>query len=724
MNLGFLFILFVALIIVVFFLSRSNQYIGYFENAIAGVKKRVYLPRHKDLYLEQINGKKAKGWVEKQNSRTLKKLSSDSRFQKVKDFALSVYESDKKLIYGQLINNFVYTLITNKKHKRGIIKKTTLETYLSGKYQWEEILDLDALAETENENWVYTKMIIHSDSDRVLLALSRGGKDAVVLREFDLVQKKFIENGFNIPESKSKVAWLSKDELVLATDWKTKDSLTDSGYPRVAKILKRGEPLKKAVPLLKIQKTDRDIRPFQLKSDEGIQVILIAQKDAFSAEYFLLKQGRQVLKIPLPLNSKLYTHFQASPVIKIRKDWIWKDHTYKSGSFLIIHPEKMIEEEDSSVELLMEPSSNTALLDVHSSKNKIYINILEDVKNSFIELKPHLGKWQRKKLPLPAFSTLFIVGSDPNNSHVFFYSSSFLESEKLYHYKDSSEKMIKIQECPIYFDPNQYKVNQFFAESFDNTKIPYFVVSKKNIKWDGKNPTLISAYGGFEISELPFYSPVKEFAWYRKGGVFVLANIRGGGEYGPSWHQAGLKEKRQTVFNDFYAVAEDLIQKNITSPSFLSIIGGSNGGLLMGVAVTQKPELFSSAIIQVPLLDMLRYHKLSAGSSWIAEYGDPEESKMREFLRSYSPYQNLKPNVDYPDMFLSTSNLDDRVHPGHARRFARKLEKLGKVFYYYENSEGGHAGASNNKQLSFLIALKYTYLYQKLIDKKTSVDKL
>ena len=691
----------------------------FFENFTSRDKR---MSDHKDLYLEQIEGKKAISWVKKQNSRVLEKLSFNPRFLKIKNFALSVYESDKKLFYGTLINDFIYTFRTDKKYKRGIIKRTTLEAYLSGKYQWEEVLDLDALAKTENENWVYDGKIVNFDSNRVLIRLSKGGKDAVVLREFDLTQKKFVEKGFNIPESKSDAGWFSKDELILATDWKNKDSLTDSAYPRTIKILKRGEPLSKAVSLLQAKKTDMAIYSFELKFEKTVQFILIVNKDFFSKEYFLLRKDRQISKIPLPLKSEIHTHFRGSPVIQINEDWLWKDRKYKSGSFLIVHPEKMIQKEDSSVELLMEPSSNTALFEIHSSKNKIYINILEDVKSSFLELKPHLGKWESKKLPLPSFSTLAMVESNPNNLDVFFYSSSFLMPEQLYHYNDSSEKMTKIQSAPEYFDPSQYQVNQFFAESFDKTKIPYFVVSKKNIKWDGKNPTLLYAYGGFGLSELPFYDPVREFAWLSEGAVFVLANIRGGGEYGPSWHQAGLQEKRQTVFNDFYAVVEDLFQKNITSPSVLSIAGASNGGLLAGVAVTQKPDLFQSAVIEVPILDMLRYHKLLAGSSWIAEYGDPEDSKMRDFLYSYSPYQNLKPNIDYPEMFLLTSTLDDRVHPGHARRFSRKLEKLKKAFYYYENSEGGHAGASNNEQTAFLTALKYTYLYQTLID-KTAIDK-
>ena len=724
MKIFFIFV--ISFVLFAFFSSQAfsaDTCKYYFKKSVENSKEVFRSFFHKDLYLEQIEGKKALKWVKKQNSRTLEKLSSDSRFQKIKDFALNVYASDKRLFYPYIINNFIYNFRTNKKHKRGIIKRTSLETYLSGKYQWEEVLDLDALAKKENENWVYKSMIVNYDSNRILFALSRGGKDAVVLREFDLIQKKFVKDGFNIPEAKTSAEWFSKDELILSTDWKTEDSLTESGYPRVVKILKRGESLSEAVSLLKAKKTDIGLYPFKIKFDKSDQFILLLPKDYLSNEYFFIEKDRQISKLPLPLDSDIVAQFQGKPVIKINKDWTWKNQKYKSGSVLIIYLEKMIKEEDSSVELLMEPSSNKALFDVNSSKNKIYITVLEDVKESVIEFKLNLGKWESKKLPLPSFSSIFEISSNSNNEDIFFSLHGFLLEEQIYHYNDRSEKMTKIQSGFKYFDPKQYQVSQFFAESFDGTKIPYFVVSKKDIKWDGKNPSLLYAYGGFEISELPYYDPVKELAWLREGGVFVLANIRGGGEYGPSWHQAGLQEKRQTVFNDFYAVVEDLFKKNITSPASLSILGGSNGGLLVGVAVTQKPELFQSAIIEVPILDMLRYHKLLAGSSWIAEYGDPEDPKMRDFLLSYSPYQNLKSNIDYPNMFLSTSLLDDRVHPGHARRFSRKLEKMNKAFYYYENSEGGHAGASDNEQYAFLTSLKYTYLYQQLID-KTAIDKL
>ena len=421
--------------------------------------------------------------------------------------------------------------------------------------------------------------------------------------------------------------------------------------------------------------------------------------------------------MPLPLDARFQTSFQGKLIVKIDKNWTWKGHKYKSGSILIIDLDKLINREIHAVHLLMEPTANKTLLYAVSSKNKIYIKTLENVKSSLFELSFHRDEWKEKPLSLPSLSNLSIIDADPENSDVFFSSETFFERRALYHYNDVSEKVTKIQKLPPHFDPKLYKVNQFFAESFDKTKIPYFVVSKKDIKWNSNNPTLLYAYGGFRISQLPFYSAIQEFSWYRKGGVFVLANIRGGGEYGSSWHQAGLKENRQTVFNDFYAVAEDLIQRKITSPSLLGIKGGSNGGLLMGVAVTQKPELFKAVLIGNPLLDMMRYHKLFVGSSWIAEYGDPRKPEMKKIISSYSPYQNLSPNINYPEVFLYTSTLDDRVHPGHARRFARKLEKMAKPFYYYENFEGGHSSAANFEQRASLVALQYIYLYKKAYGK-------
>lgn len=670
-----------------------------------------------DLYLEKIKGEKALSWVKGQNERSLRALKSHPRFEELKNYHLSLLQAKDKLVYGQLQGDSrVYNFWKDEKYKRGLLRRTSLKNYLSGNYQWEEILNVDALAKKEKENWIYKGGNYHPKGRRVLMYFSRGGKDASVVREFDLVKKEFVKDGFYFPEARSSVSWISENAIAIATDWKTKDSLTHSGFPRIFKIVKRGESIKDAVLLFKGEKTDTFIRSWIIPSEKkGDRLILSRNRDFHSREFFLRRKDKTVVKIPLPLYTDIRSSFRGDLIFKIRKNWKWKDRNYKSGSLLIADPDHLIESHPSAVKLLMEPDPQRTLYYAGASRNSIYINVLHHVRSSIVELKPKGAFWREKKVPLPSFSTIFFR-ANPREPHVFFTATGFLNNSRLYYYNDTSRQFKQIQELPPRFQSEGYKVEQFFAESFDKTKIPYFVVSKKNLKRNGKNPTLLNAYGGFKVSMLPYYDPIKEFAWYRRGGVFVFANIRGGGEYGPSWHEAGLKENRQTVFNDFYSVAEDLIQKKITSPSYLGSIGHSNGGLLMGVAVTQRPHLFQAVLIGNPLLDMLRYHKLSVGSLWIAEYGDPEDSKIRKMISSYSPYQNLKSNKNYPEVFLFTSSLDDRVHPGHARRFARKLEKFKKPFYYYENSEGGHSSASNYEQMATLKALQYIYLYKKLME--------
>ena len=672
-----------------------------------------------DLYLEKIKGEKALLWVKKQNERSLSDLKSHPHFKKLKSYQKSIMEAKDKLVYISLYGDkLVYNFWRDKTYKRGLLRRTSLKNYLSRNKLWEKVLDLDALAKKEKENWVYKGGVYHPEGKRVLMIFSRGGKDASVIREFDLVQKNFVKEGFYLPESYSFVSWISENEIAIATDWKTKDSLTNSHYPRIVKTLKRGDSITKALNLFKAEKTDLTIRPlnFPLKGKRN-RLILIRRKDFFSNEFLLQKDNGEITKIPLPSHASLQTFFQGNFVIKLEKGWIGERQNYPAGSLLIIKPDRLIKGESLAIQLLMKSRPQRILNYARASKDSIYVNILKNVKSSIVELRLEGKVWKKRSLPLPSFSTIDIIYSNSRKSDVFFSATGFLESPTLYHYNDTSKKLTKIQELSPRFNPRPYKVEQFFAKSFDGVLIPYFVVRKKDLKKNGKNPVLLEAYGGFRKSHLPFYDPMQEFAWYKKGGVFVLANIRGGGEYGLDWHQAGLKEKRQTVFNDFYAVAEDLIQRKITSPNYLGIKGNSNGGLLMGVAITQKPNLFRAALIGNPLLDMLRYHRISIGSAWISEFGDPKDSKMQKFISSYSPYQNLKPNKSYPKVFLFTSTLDDRVHPGHARRFAHKLEKLKKPFYYYESAEGGHFSASNYEQWAILSALQYIHLYKTLMDK-------
>ena len=679
-----------------------------------------------DLYTDKKLAQKTEEqtvlrWIKNQNEKSLGVFKSHPRFEELKNYYLSLMQAKDKILYAFLEGDgFVYNFWMDRKYQRGLLRRTSLKNYISGDFQWEEVLDVDALAEKEKENWVYKGGRYYPDGSRVLFFLSRGGKDASVIREFDLVNKEFVEEGFYFPESRSCVEWLSEDEVVIATDWKTEDSFTDSQYPRILKTIKRGIPMADAVTLFRVEKTDESVWPAILPfQDKGDRLIIIRNRDRFSKEFFLRKEDGTLVRIPLPSHSDIHAFFQGHCILKLEKNWKWKKQEYKIGNFLIVNPDKLIQNDFSAVHILMEESNSERILShVAASKTSIYMHILENVKSSIIELKPCGESWKERPVPLASssFSSVGLIGANPRRSDVFFRSTGFLESPRLYHYNDLSGQLTKIQELPSRFKADSYKVEQFFAVSFDKTKIPYFVVSQKNLKYDGSNPTLLYAYGGFRGSLLPYYDSMREFAWYRKGGVFVLANIRGGGEYGPQWHQAGLKKNRQVIFNDFYAVAEDLIQRKITSPRRLGIEGASNGGLLMGVAITQKPELFHAALIKNPLLDMLNYHKLSVGSSWIGEYGNPDDPEMRKVIRSYSPYHNLKVNGNYPEVFLITSTLDDRVPSEHARRFALKLEKLNKPFYYYENSEGGHSSASNYKQKAHLEALQYIYLYKKLMN--------
>lgn len=703
------------------FLTEKKQFFYYIFGIVVIITVFFFLWKgfmsSNDLYLEKIKGRKALLWVKKQNERSLNVLKSHPLFKELKTYQKNLLEAEDKLIYASLQGDgFVYNFWRDKKYKRGLLRRTSLKNYLSGNDLWEEVLNLDALAEKEKENWVYLGETYHPEGKRVLLYLSRGGKDASVVREFDLVKKNFVKDGFYLPESRSFADWLSEDEIVVKTDWKTKDSLTNSNLPRIVKTIKRSEKMAQAVTLFKAEKTDMSIAFFTLPSkNKNIQLIVVRSKDYLSQEFFFRKKNKELVKMPLPLYAHIETSFQGHLIFKLEKSWTWKNKDFKAGSFIIVNPNTLIEGKSSAVQLLIEPNSEKFLYYAAASKNSIYINILKDVKSSLVELTLKGKVWEKRYLPLPSFSTSDIIYADPRRSDVFFTSQGFLESPKLYHYNDLSGRITKIQELTPRFKPSPYKVEQFFAKSFDGTNIPYFVVGKKGLKRNGKNPVLLYAYGGFNLSLLPYYEPMHEFSWYRKGGIFVLANIRGGGEYGPDWHQAGLKNNRQSVFNDFYAVAKDLIKRKITSPRYLGIKGGSNGGLLMGVAVTQQPGLFRAALIGNPLLDMLRYHKLSVGSLWIAEYGNPEDPEMYKFIRSYSPYQNLKSNKKYPEIFLFTSALDDRVHPGHARRFAHKLKRLKKPFYFYENNEGGHYSASNYEQRATLSALQYIFLYKTIM---------
>jgi prolyl oligopeptidase len=534
----------------------------------------------------------------------------------------------------------------------------------------------------------------------------------VVIREFDLERKTFVEGGFSLPEAKTSVTWKDKDTLYVGTDFGP-GSLTKSGYPRIVKEWSRNTPLSDAPTLFEGKEEDMGIYPFVFHL-QGITYECVAISPTFFTSIVFLKRDDQWTTIEKPLDVKVSISHENFLFIP-QSDWMVNDQNYPSGTVLAIGIDQYLKGE-RTFKVLFSPTERTALKDIVQTQNFLILNTLDTMKNKVILWQREAGSWVKNELEAPGFGALEIVGIDPNESDAYFLTTSdYLTPTSLWMGDLKNKARTKLQSLPSYFSTENLEIKQYEAVSKDGTHIPYFQVSPKNLPLDGNNPTLLYGYGGFQVSLIPTYSPLRGIGWLEQGGVFIEANIRGGGVFGPSWHNAARKENRQRAFDDFTAVAEDLISRKVTSPDHLAIQGGSNGGLLMGVMLTQRPDLYKAVLCQVPLLDMSRYHKLLAGASWIDEYGDPDKEEDWAFIQKYSPYHNLKKGARYPRIFFTTSTRDDRVHPGHARKMAARMQELGHTVLYYENTEGGHAGAINNKQVAYKTALEYAFLTSELL---------
>jgi prolyl oligopeptidase len=580
------------------------------------------------------------------------------------------------------------------------------------------VLDLDALGKTENENWVWKgASLLRPDYQRALITLSRGGADANITREFDLKTRSFVADGFELPESKGSVSWIDIDHLFVSTDFGN-GSMTDSGYPRMAKLWKRGTPIEQAKLVYEGKQEDMSVGAVHDDSP-GFERNFVTRNIAFyNDELFLVKDSGELIKIDAP-NTASKSVFKQYLLLELREAWTLGTKTYPAGSLLVSDFDRFLRGE-RAFEVLFEPSANTALSSVTTTKDHVVINVLEDVKNRLYVLTPSTTEsptaWRREPLVgAPAFGTVNVTAVDSDDSNDYFMTSTDYLTPTTLSIGTIGKVPEELKRLPHFFDSVGMQISQHFATSSDGTKVPYFMVAKKDVNLDGKNPTLLYGYGGFEISLQPNYSATVGRAWLTQGGVYVVANIRGGGEYGPRWHQAALKENRLRAYEDFAAVAKDLVARGVTSKQRLGIQGGSNGGLLVGNMITLYPELFEAGVCQVPLLDMKRYNKLLAGASWMAEYGNPDYPDQWAYIRKFSPYQNVQPSVAYPKVLFTTSTRDDRVHPGHARKMMAKMESQGHAVWYYENIEGGHGGAANNKQSAFMQALAYTFLKQELM---------
>jgi prolyl oligopeptidase len=664
------------------------------------------------LWLEDVNSEKALDWVNKQNTASYDILAKQENYQAVYDKALEIYNSADRIAAPAFQGNYIYNFWQDAQNERGIWRRTSVESYLMGSPKWETLLDLDEMSKKDGVKWVYKGAAgLYPDYNLFMISLSKGGGDAVVTREYDVRTKSFVKGGFELPEAKGGASWVDENTLLVSSDF-GEGTMTTSGYPRQVKLWKRGTDIKDAK--LWHQGNTTDVGTWggvNLQGDK--KYIGISQALTFYTTIYYAVENDALIILDLPEDVKFSGILNDQVIVQLRSDWKVGKASYPQGALLSLDYQQLIKGKHQVIEILR-PDEKSSIDELSFTKNFLLVNMTNNVKNELYTFRFEKNKWIKSKVNAPELGSINFGGADDLTDRYFFYYQNFLTPSTLYIADAQKNTVDKLKSLPAYFDASKYQVQQFEARSKDGTMIPYFVVASKTLPLNGKNPTLLYGYGGFEISNLPFYSGVTGYAWLDKGGVYVLSNIRGGGEFGPKWHQAALKGNRQKAYDDFHAIAESLIEKKITSGEHLGIMGGSNGGLLVGVAFTQRPDLYKAVVCAVPLLDMQRFNKLLAGASWMGEYGDPDKPEEWEFIKKYSPYHNLKAGTKYPEVFFTTSTRDDRVHPGHARKMVAKMEEMGYKVYYYENTEGGHAGSSTNDQRAKSAALQYAYLWMKL----------
>jgi prolyl oligopeptidase len=662
------------------------------------------------LWLEEIEGEEAIAWVKEQNRRCISELEAVREFEPIFQRSLEILDSQARIPYPAMRGDLVYNFWQDESHPRGIWRRATLASYRTEEPQWETVLDLDALVAADDVPWVWKGSTCLPPEDRhCMLALSRGGGDAVVYREFDTRTKAFVEGGFALPEAKSNLSWRDENSLWVGTDFGP-GSLTESGYARVAKLWTRGTPLAAAATVFEGLPADVGAYAYSQHTPDGRYDIVSRFPSFFRHETFLVL-GDRIVKLDLQEDSKIEGFFKDHLLVSLRSDWDVGGTTYRAGSLLGVGLDAFLRGE-RGFEVLFEPSERISLEEVNTTRDDLLLSILDNVRGKLYALTPADGAWKRGELPLPGLGAAAIKAANSWQDFFFYSYNDFLTPTSLYLVEGGRAK--KVKTTPDFFSPEGMKVVQYEATSKDGTRIPYFVVTPKGFKADGKAPTLLYGYGGFEVIESPSYSATKGAGWLERGGVYALANIRGGGEFGPRWHQAALKEKRIKSFEDFIAVAEDLAARKITSPRHLGIMGGSQGGLLVAGVFTLRPEIARAVVSQVPLADMRRYHTLLAGASWMSEYGNPDVPEEWAYIKTWSPYHLLRKDAKYPKVFFWTNTRDDRVHPAHARKMVARMLEFGHPVCYFENIEGGHATGAVNRQRAYTIALEYAYLWKML----------
>lgn len=663
------------------------------------------------LWLEDVTGDRALQWVRQQDAHSVAVLRDWADFPGLRGRLLDIYDSKQRIAYIVKKGKYYYNFWRDPQHVRGVWRRTTLEEYRKADPAWETVLDVDQLASVQKKNFVWEGAdILKPDYDRALVSLSSGGADAAEIREFDLTARQFVPDGFVLPEAKSDVAWRDRDTLYVGTDFGP-GSMTNSGYPRLVKQWKRGTPLSAARTIFQGKPQDVEVSA-QVVHDHGHVYEFIEDDVSFFSHDVFIRRGNDWVRIDKPADADVDT-FGEDLLLTLKSDWTMGGTRYPAGSLLAENLEQYLAGQRRLVRLFT-PTARRSLDSFSPTKHYLVLNELDNVHSRPEVLKFDDGKWTpaARQPDVPHLATVDIDGIDADESDDYFETvEDFLTPSGLYLGTAGKSDNELLKRLPAFFDTAGLEVSQHETKSRDGTAIPYFQVNRRGLALDGNNQTVLEGYGGFQIALLPVYDPTVGVTWLERGGVYVLANIRGGGEFGPAWHDAARKEHRQNAYDDFLAVAQDLTARKITSPRHLGIEGRSNGGLLMGVMLTERPDLFGAVACGSPLLDMRRYNKLLAGASWMDEYGDPDNPADWAYISRYSPYQNVKKDVKYPPVLFTTSTRDDRVHPGHARKMAALMEAQGHDVLYYENTEGGHGAAANNQQKAFLNALIYEFLW-------------
>jgi prolyl oligopeptidase len=667
-----------------------------------------------NLWLEDIEGDEALAWVREQNSRSLAVLEGDARYPDLLADALALANSRDRLPLGGIQEGYYYNFWQDESHVRGIWRRSRLADFARNAPVWETVLDIDALSTAEDANWVFKGADCLEGTTRCMVALSVGGRDAVTYREFDMATGAFVAGGFVTPEAKSSIAWLDADTLLVGTDW-GEGSMTESGYAFIVKRWRRGTPLASAEEVIRGQSTDVGVFAGALQDTDGSLISIAIEADTFFESTAWRVDGPTPQRFTLPPKSSLRGLYRGHVIATLEQDWTIGGQSYASGSLISI-PLSEATSATPSVQVLMTPSARQSIESVAITHDAVLVAGYENVRGRLIRFALDGGAWGETQVALPPNGSVSFAGTAATEAQAFVVFEDFLTPDTLYALDNHATRARAVRSLPAQFDASPYVTEQYEAVSADGTRVPYFVMRRRDVALNGENPTLLYGYGGFQVSMTPGYSPYVGKMWLDRGGVYVIANIRGGGEFGPAWHQAGLRTHRQVIYDDFYAVERDLVERRITSPRRLGIMGGSNGGLLMGVMLNQHPEMINAAVVQVPLLDMLRFDQLLAGASWVDEYGSPSNPEERAFLETISPLQNLRARPDFPLPFVLTSTKDDRVHPGHARRYVARMLELGMPVLYYENIDGGHSAAANLNEAARRRALEYTYLMQRLMD--------